>query len=102
MSESQREDGYQITKALLAKSIAIEKECTVDEVVIEEFSTSGGSNKGENFTCVLVAVDIKASVKGQSETFNYMIKCLPSSELRAKRLTEVSIIDPGWGRFLQF
>jgi hypothetical protein len=90
MSESMREDGYQITNALLAKSIATDKKCKVEDIVIEELSKSKGSNKGENFTSLLFAVDIKAKVKGQSETFNYMIKCLPPNEVRAKELTEVS------------
>jgi hypothetical protein len=90
MSESKREDGYQITNDLLAKSIANDKKCTVDNVFIIDFSKTKGSNIGENFTSLLFAVNVKAKVKGQSETFNYMIKCLTSNELRAKQLKLVS------------
>jgi hypothetical protein len=37
MSEFKREDGHQITNALLAKSIATDKKCKVEDVVIEDF-----------------------------------------------------------------
>jgi hypothetical protein len=90
MADSQREDGYQMTNDHLSTAISTDKKCKVEEVVIESISKAEGSNKGENFTCVLFAVEIKAKVKGHSETFHYMVKCLPSNEFRAKMLTDVS------------
>jgi hypothetical protein len=87
MSEFKREDGHQITNALLAKSIATDKKCKVEDVVIEDFFKTKGCHKGENFASLLFAVNIKAKVKGQYEAFNYMIKCLRPNESRAKELT---------------
>ena len=53
-------------------------------------SKSEGSKKGENFTCVLFALNVKAKVKGVNETFHYMAKCMPANLFRAKWLTEVN------------
>jgi hypothetical protein len=90
-AEKQRENGYQITNDHLSKAIATDKKCRVEEIVIEDISKTEGSNKGENFTCVLFAVEIKAKIKDQSETLNYMIKCMPSNPFRAKFLTDVIV-----------
>jgi hypothetical protein len=92
-AENQSENGYQITKAHLSKAIAADKKCQVEEIVIEDISKTDGCNKGENFTCVLFAVEIKATIKGQSETLNYMVNCMPLNEFRAKFLTDVSSVQ---------
>lgn len=89
MTDNQRENGFQITKEVLAKAVANDKHCNVADVVIESFTKTEGSNKGEGFTCVLFAVDVKAKVHGQEEEFQYMAKCMPANEFRAKMLLEV-------------
>ena len=84
-------NGHQINKVVLAKAIAQDRKCNTKDVKVEEISKSQGSNKGENFTCVLFALDIKASVSGNKpETFQYMAKCLPANEFRAKFLQEIN------------
>ena len=56
------EDGHQITHEVLQRAIAIDRNCNFEDVKVQEISKSHGSNKGENFTCVLFALDIKAIV----------------------------------------
>lgn len=79
-------DGYQITHELLAKAIAKDHDCTENEVVVQDFSMAEGSNLGENFTCVMKAVEVSAKVKGVKKTLNYMVKCVPAMEYRAQFL----------------
>ena len=96
------EDGHQITHEVLQRAIAIDRNCNFEDVKVQEISKSHGSNKGENFTCVLFALDIKAIVNvsearttqqqqqlEKMETFHYMAKCLPASPHRTKFLNEV-------------
>jgi hypothetical protein len=53
--------------------------------------SSAGSNKGDNFTCIVVAVKVKAKVGEKlHEELNYMAKVMPMNEYRASWLNEVS------------
>ena len=88
-AEQKKKEGYQITKENLSLGIAKNRNCDVDDVTIKDFSINAGSNKGENFTCVIYAVDIDATIKGKPETFHYIAKCLPANEFRAEWLNEV-------------
>jgi hypothetical protein len=48
--------------------------CQVADVTIIHFSCAAGSNKGDNFTCVVIAVDVKAKVSIRSFVkINFMI-----------------------------
>lgn len=87
------EDGYQIDNCLLQESIAQEVGCFKEDVSIEKFTLAAGSNKGDNFTCVLKAVDVDAKVKGEARNFKYMIKCVPVSEYRAHILEELHAFE---------
>ena len=62
------EDGHQITHEVLQRAIAIDRNCNFEDVKVQEISKSHGSNKGENFTCVLFALDIKAIVNVSERT----------------------------------
>ena len=87
MSDKGVQDGYQISHEALEK--AIKGETQRQNVTVLTFETSGGSNKGENFTCVMIAIEVKALVDGQEKCFHYMAKCLPANAFRAKFITEV-------------
>jgi hypothetical protein len=84
-------DGYQINNESLTRAIVAQLGCKPSDVFITEFSSKPGSKIGENFTCILFAVEVKAQIKGRYETFHFMVKCLPASEVRAKFITDVSI-----------
>ncbi len=52
--------------------------------------SSAGSNKGDNFTCVIIAVKVKAKLLGKSyDELEYMAKVMPVNEYRAMWLEEV-------------
>lgn len=80
-------DGYQISQEALEQ--AIKNETKSQNVTVKSFERSGGSNKGENFTCVMIAIEVTALVDGQEKCFHYMAKCLPANAFRAKFITEV-------------
>jgi hypothetical protein len=84
---------------------------------IQFSSSSAGSNKGDNFTCVIIAIDVKAKVAGRLpknlpneelvedlpneelvkdlhrdkrlENLHYIAKVMPANEYRASWLQEV-------------
>ena len=89
MASEGEKEGYQLTKENLARGIANHKNCGIEDVEIQEFSLRPGSKPGENYLCVMFAVDIEATVQGKPETFYYMAKCLPANEFRAKYLNGV-------------
>ena len=83
-------DGYQISQEALEQ--AIKNETKSQNVTVKSFERSGGSNKGENFTCVMIAIEVTALVDGQEKCFHYMAKCLPANAFRAKFITEVLLL----------
>ena len=83
-------DGYQISQEALEQ--AIKNETKSQNVTVKSFERSGGSNKGENFTCVMIAIEVTALVDGQEKCFHYMAKCLPANAFRAKFITEVFLL----------
>ena len=93
------QNGYQISHELLQRAIAIDQNCNLEDVKVQTISKSTGSNKGENFTCVLFALQVEATLlkeEEQAKTFHYMAKCLPANEHRAKFLTEVILYWTQW------
>ena len=53
--------------------------------------SSAGSNKGDNFTCVIIAVKVNAKVLGKSYNgLEYMAKVMPVNEYRTMWLEEVN------------
>ena len=87
MEDKQKPEGYQITQKALEQ--AIKNDTGSQNVKVKLFETSGGSNKGENFTCVIIAIEVTALVDYQEKCFHYMAKCLPANAFRAKFITEV-------------
>jgi hypothetical protein len=61
-------------------------------VVVEKMDISEGSNKGDNFACVMKAVTAHAKVKGEgvAKPYHFMAKCMPMNPVREKGLREVS------------
>ena len=81
--------GYQITSEVIQKAIANDFNCSIEHIQIQDIKKSEGAGKGEGYTCVLFALDIKAIIKGNEKSFQYMAKCLPAIEHRAKFVLEV-------------
>jgi hypothetical protein len=64
--------------------------------------SSAGSNKGDNFTCVIIAVKVKAKVFGKSyDELEYMAKVMPVNEYRAMWLEEVIFYSIHFVKFFQ-
>ena len=84
------EEAHRLTEAVLVKSLAEEFQVKEDEVKLTSFEVSGGSEKGDNFSCVMKKVKMVADVKGQprGQTYNYLAKCFPMNEWRIKWLKE--------------
>lgn len=85
-------EGNQINGERLTKAIAAKLLCEPNDVLVVNYATSPGSNRGENFICVLFAVEVQAKIKGRRddvETLHFMVKCLPVSEGRVKFANEV-------------
>ena len=88
----EKPDGHQITRENLALAISNQRQCSVEEVDIKDFSSKAGSNKGENFTCLIYAVEVDAVVKGKAEKFHFIAKCLPGNAFRAQWINEVKYL----------
>ena len=89
---AEKSHGYQITEDVIQKAIVNDYNSAIDieDIKILDIKKSQGANKGEGYTCVLFALDIKAIIKGNEKSFQYMAKCLPAIEHRAKFVLEVS------------
>jgi hypothetical protein len=83
------EEGHRLTNTILSKAISKAMAVSEDEVKIVKFELTAGSNKGDNFMCVMKAVSIEAKVSGKSKQFNLMAKCMPMNPIREKQLREV-------------
>ncbi len=83
------EEGHRLTGEILAKAIA--KAASAEESGIEvlDFEVSAGSNKGDNFACVMKAVTVKAKVDGEEKEFKFMTKAIPLHPMREKGIREV-------------
>ena len=67
------------------------KMCLVLSNPLKQLLLFSGSNKGENFTCVVIAVQVKALVLGKlHEGLDYMAKLMPMNEYRAAWLNQVN------------
>ena len=83
------ESGHRLTKPILAASIARDLSVEADEVEVLSFEVSPGSKDGDNYSCVMKAVEVEAVVKDKKISKRYMAKCYPMNEFRAKSLKEV-------------
>jgi hypothetical protein len=83
------EAGHRITADMLAKALANELHLAREETEIRSFEVSGGSDRSDNFACVMKTVDFVAVVKGKEQGHNYLVKSVPVNEFRAKWLNEV-------------
>ena len=61
-------------------------------VTVLDMKVSLGAKKGDNFVCVMKAVEAKVLIKGEKEerTVHYMAKCMPTNELKASFIQEVN------------
>ena len=86
-----------ITLDILEESVANDFGCDKVDVTIINFVCSAGSKKGDNFTCVVIAVKVKAKIREKlHEELNYMVKVMPVNEYRASWLLEVSLSLSGF------
>ena len=92
------EEGHKITNEILKKAIACEFSISEHEVNIERFQVSQGSNKGDNFLCVMKAVEVEAIVEEKKRKLFYMAKCIPINAFRAKFLLEVRNFNHNYGQ----
>ena len=90
-SQDKLQQGCQITHEVVQKAIANDFDCSIENVKVEDIKKSAGAGKGEGYTCVLFALDITASVNGNEKSLQYMAKCLPAIEHRAKFVLEVKV-----------
>lgn len=80
-----------INEELLKSSVAKKFGVSEDLVRIEEWSTSGGSADGDNFSCELIAVKGSALVNWKPESFSFMCKVEPTVEMRKQMLKQVHV-----------
>jgi hypothetical protein len=89
------EESHRITNDILVEGIADVlgiKDKT--RIQLEGFDVSEGSKKGDNFACVMKAVEAQARVdKGELQTFHFMAKGTPMNPMRAKWIHEGKIFD---------
>ena len=90
-SQDRLQQGYQITHEVVQRAIANDFDCSIENVKVEDIKKSAGAGKGEGYTCVLFALDITATVNGNEKSLQYMAKCLPAIEHRAKFVLEVKV-----------
>ena len=60
-SQDKLQQGYQITHEVVQRAIANDFDCAIENVKVESIKKSEGAGKGEGYTCVLFALDIKGS-----------------------------------------
>ncbi len=89
------EESARITKEILAQGIAdVLSIKDASKIKVESFEVSAGSKVGDNFACVMLAVEAKARVDGGPErTFPFMAKVTPMNPMREKWLKEGHIFD---------
>ena len=85
------EDDHQITNKMLQEAISTELGKPINDITIESFRISEGSNKGDNYVCIMKAIEVNAKLAGEKESrkFNYMAKCAPINALETQFFTEV-------------
>ncbi len=60
-------------------------------IKINDFKLSEGSNKGDNYACVMKSVKVRFQVEdGQEKEAMYMVKCMPEEGNMSKRIRDVS------------
>ena len=72
----------------------IAKDCDVDKekVKILDLKKSPGSAQGDGFACVILKLDVKASVDGRDATeFNYIAKVCPEDDIRTEFIKKVCV-----------
>ena len=86
------EANHRITEAMVVQSVAVEAKVEPRRVSVKSFEVTEGNKKGENFSCILKAVNGVARIEGNEDLFNfeYIVKCLPQNEFRLKLLQDVS------------
>ena len=81
----------EITKEKLVEILT--KTQNASKVEILELRTSPGSQKGDNYSCVLIAADFKAEIDGAAEEFHWMFKLPPDDIGRLAMLRGCHVED---------
>ena len=85
---------HNLTNSILQKGVASYKSVNVEDVEIVDFKVTPGSNKGDNFSCIMGAVEITAKVKGgQEEILNWMAKMMPQTEMKKEFIEDSKMFD---------
>lgn len=81
-----------VTKEVLIPSIA--NYFNIDDlqkIKVNDFKLSDGSNKGDNYACVMKSVKVSFEVNDdQKKEVTFMVKCMPEEGNMSKRIRDVS------------
>ena len=67
---------YDISKDFLIRAISRKNGVEPEKIKIDSVKVKSGSNFGEGFMCILLAIDVKATLEKEILDFNFMAKCL--------------------------
>ena len=80
-----------ITKEVLIPSIA--NYFNIDDfqkIKVNDFKLSDGSNKGDNYACIMKSVEVSFEVNDHKKEVTFMVKCMPEEGNMSKRIRDVS------------
>ena len=78
-----------ITDSILAKALAEKHEVHVKDVKVLGKEITAGSNKGDNYACIMYKVLARSEVRGERKEDRFMFKVFPIEEHFVKLLVEV-------------
>lgn len=93
-------EGKRITTEIVRESLAQKFEVHIKDVEVLGFEVEAGIKPGENFSCVMKAVEAKALIAGVEKKAGFMAKVMPISEQQIKWLTTVSLTTSSTSNFL--
>ena len=71
---------HPITNSILEKAFRNKYEAHHSDVKIKSFEVTPGSNKGDNYACLIHKVQAEFTVRGEAMKDGLMFKCFPNSE----------------------
>ncbi len=84
------EEGHRLTADILRLAVSAAANCNAADVEVDTFDVSAGTKKGDNFSCIMKVVELKAKVNGEEREFNFMTKGLPLQPAREQMTRKVS------------
>lgn len=85
------EEDKRITTEIIRESLAQKFAVHINDVEVLNFKVEEGIKAGENFNCVMKAVEAKALIAGEEKKAEFMVKVMPMSEQQIKWLTTVRL-----------